>query len=135
MTLTALREDALRTTPEGFALRLSLPWIRSLPLASLVDLAVAIDGAAPSSLLVAVGDRTLTPSALAFERGWWFLQDRLVIRGRTPLGRGAHRISVSFSLLIPYLDAGGAGPLRLPFSADADLVPDAAVPSVSRDVA
>ena len=32
MTLTALRDDALRSTDDGFALRLGLPWIRSLPL-------------------------------------------------------------------------------------------------------
>ena len=44
MTLTALRDDALRSTDDGFALLLGLPWIRSLPVASLADLAVSIDG-------------------------------------------------------------------------------------------
>ena len=44
MTLAALRDDALSSTTDGFALRLSLPWIRSLPLASLDALEVVVDG-------------------------------------------------------------------------------------------
>ena len=44
MTLAALRDDALSSTADGFAVRLSLPWIRSLPLASLDDVEVVVDG-------------------------------------------------------------------------------------------
>ena len=31
MTLPLLRDDSLITTPDGAAVRVSLPWIRSLP--------------------------------------------------------------------------------------------------------
>ena len=137
MTLSALRADALSSSPDGFALRLSLPWIRSLPIASLVGPSVEIDGVASASLLVQIGDRSVATDALIHERGWWFVQDRIVLRGRTPVSPGAHDVTVSFELVVPYLQAGPDGPLRLPFTASRALVTDAptAVATVSRDVA
>src|SRR6478735_7560757 len=119
MALPVLLSDALTSTPSGFALRLNLPWIRSLPLASLSDLVVALER------------RRVAPSALAFESGWWFVQDRLVLEGRRMLSSGAHDVSVSFTLLIPYLQSGPAGPLTLPFHAAAPLTPEASTPAVS----
>ena len=137
MTLAALRDDALSTRSDGFLLRLSLPWIRSLPIASLVDPAVEIDGTSAGRLMVQVGDRTVTTDALLHERGWWFIQDRIVLRGRTPLASGPHDIGVSFRLTVPYLQAGPDQPLTLPFAFSRTLLPDAttAAPTVSRDVA
>ena len=122
MTLTALREDALVATPTGFALRLSLPWIRSLPLASLAELSVTIDDEVfaedlfAGGLRVLLGDgRLVRPAGLAGEGGWWFIQDALELRAEHPLGEGAHRVAVAFTLTIPYLPAGPAAPLTLPF--------------------
>ena len=69
MTLTALRDDALSSTADGFALRLGLPWIRSLPLASLRDLSVSIDGEAIDPLTVELDGRLVDPGALADEAG------------------------------------------------------------------
>ena len=57
MTLAALRDDALSSTADGFALRLSLPWIRSLPLASLDAVEVVVDGERVDRL----GDRARRP--------------------------------------------------------------------------
>lgn len=137
MTLPALRADALSTTPDGFALRLSLPWIRSLPLSSLVDPHVEIDGEPSRSLVAQIGDRAVPVDALIHERGWWFVQDRVVLRGRRTLRPGPHEVAVSFGLIVPYLQSGPDGPLRLPFTASRTLVADAtpAVATVSRDVA
>ena len=59
MTLTALRDDALRSADGGFVLRLGLPWIRSLPLASLADLTVAIDGEPAEGLTVQLDGRDI----------------------------------------------------------------------------
>jgi hypothetical protein len=136
VTLSALRHDALTTTTDGFALRLNLPWIRSLPLASLDSLEVVVDGQPVESLTIALGDRLVDPAAIAQERGWWFLQDRLVLRGARMLQHGAHDVSVSFRLAIPYLQTGPDGPLTLPFRIDRSLVLDASAssPSFSRDV-
>lgn len=136
MTLSALRDDALSTRPDGFVLRLSLPWIRSLPLASLHDVAVEIDGEPAGQLTAEIGDRSVTPAALRHERGWWFIQDRVVLRGRRPVTPGRHTVTVTFHLVIPYLPAGPDGPLSLPFSTTRALQTDVApVASVSRDVA
>jgi hypothetical protein len=135
VTLPALRDDALASAPDGFVVRLSLPWIRSLPLASVEAVDVTIDGEQAEGLSIALGDRLIPASTLSEQSGWWFLQDRLVLRGGRMLRRGAHDVSVSFRLLIPYLQVGPDGPLTLPFRIDRSLVLDApGTPSISRDV-
>ena len=137
MTLAALRDDALSSTTGGFELRLGLPWIRSLPLASLDGVEVVVDRERVDGITVALGDRRVDPAALAQERTWWFLQDRVVLRGARMLRPGVHNVAVAFRLVIPYLQVGPDGPLALPFRIDRSLVLDAAAsaPSVSRDVA
>lgn len=137
MTHAALRDGALSSTTDGFELRLGLPWIRSLPLASLDGVEVLVDGERVDGITVALGDRRVDPAALAQERAWWFLQDRVVLRGARMLRPGVHDVAVAFRLVIPYLQVGPNGPLALPFRVDRSLVLDAAAsaPSVSRDVA
>ncbi|KAA9105067.1 hypothetical protein [Microbacterium rhizomatis] len=136
MSLEILREDALVSNADGMALRLSLPWIRSLPLASLVDLEVAIDGAPVTAPSISLGTRSLPPTDLAGEDAWWFIQDRVVVTARGTTGEGAHEVAVSFRLVVPYLQTGPDGPLVLPFHAERSLVVDApaSAPTVSRDV-
>lgn len=141
MTLPILREDSLRVSssddgPAGFQLRLSLPWIRSLPVASVADLAIALAGEPARNVRVRLGDRAVAPSGLADEPGWWFLQDRLVVSGEDGLAPGHHQVTVTFRLMVPYLPAGPDAPLFLPFRATASLVADASpAPTVSHDVA
>ncbi|AXJ11661.1 hypothetical protein [Arthrobacter sp. PM3] len=138
MLQTALREDALTATPAGFELRVGLPWIRSMPLSSVAGLAVEVDGAPvlPGELTVVLGPRSVPADSLAAEPGWWFVQDRLVLAGRHELRGSAHAVAVDFQLLVPYLQAGPATPLVLPFHLEARLDPDRApAPSASRDVA
>ena len=138
MLQTALREDALTATPGGFELRVGLPWIRSMPLSSLADLAVEVDGVPlePGEFAVVLGNREVPADSLGEEAGWWFVQDRLVLAGRRTLGAGVHTVAVDFQLLVPYLQAGPGSPLVLPFHLEARLDPDRApLPRVSRDVA
>jgi hypothetical protein len=135
---TALRHDALTITPDGFELRVGLPWIRSMPLSSVSALGVEVDGVpvAPDDLAVLLGDRKVSAAALPNERGWWFIQDRLVLAGTRGLHRGVHAVSASFQLLVPYLQARPGSPLVLPFHLQAQL--DTAValtPGASSDVA
>lgn len=134
---SALRDDALTSTPTGTELRVGLPWIRSLPLACLRGLRVEIDGTEVPGARVRLGDRLLDDADLLAEEGWWYAQDRLVVSlpARVPAGRRS--VAVSFRLLIPYLAAGpGGGPLELPMHLAADLHLDhPRVPSVSLDVA
>lgn len=136
MALPILRDDALVSLSDGFALRVSLPWIRSLPVASVAGLNVWIDGEEVAPLHVRLGDRAVSVDALAAEPSWWFLQDRLVVEGAAEPGSGSRRVGVSLHLRIPYLQAGPDGPLTLPFHVERTLVADAAAaPTVSRDVA
>ncbi|UZX01793.1 hypothetical protein F8G81_03500 [Arthrobacter sp. CDRTa11] len=138
MLQTALREDALTATPEGFELRIGLPWIRSMPLSSVLELTVEIDGVAVEAgeLAVVLGPRQVSAQELEGEASWWFVQDRLVLAGLRKLHGGTHRIAVDFQLLVPYLQARPGSPLVLPFHMEAGLELDhARVPSVSRDVA
>jgi hypothetical protein len=113
MPLRALQDDALTRMDDGCEVRIALPWIRSLPLHCVHDLAVSIDGAPITPVTVRLGSRRVAAGALADQSGWWYLQDRLVIDG-PPLEPGVHEVSVRFDLDVPYLAAGPHGPLRLP---------------------
>ncbi|MHC6594599.1 C-glycoside deglycosidase beta subunit domain-containing protein [Arthrobacter sp. C152] len=138
MMETALREDALTLTPDGFELRVGLPWIRSMPLSCIGGLAAEVDGGPipPGELSVALGRRSVAADALAQEPGWWFIQDRLVLRCRRGLRSGSHAVAVDFQLMVPYLQAAPGRPLVLPFHVAARLEPRReAVPSAARDVA
>ncbi|MFS0795413.1 hypothetical protein [Microbacterium sp. 1P10AE] len=133
MVLTALRDDALHTLPDGYALRLSLPWIRSLPLAGLVDPAVRIDGHSTPATVV-LGDRRVDPADLETETLWWHLQDRVALHVTDAGSPGIHEVSVSFGLEVPYLEGGPDGPLRLPFFFTRALDTETPTTGVSRDV-
>jgi len=138
MLETALREDALTVSPGGFEVRVSLPWIRSMPLSSIAGLRLEVDGhpLPAGGPMVMLGSRLVPPHALEAERGWWFVQDRLVLAGPGGLSAGTHDVMVEFQLMVPYLQARPGGPLVLPFHLEARLELDAApVPTVSRDVA
>ncbi|RFA12601.1 hypothetical protein B7R21_09645 [Subtercola boreus] len=139
MTLSALRPDALAVTPGGFELRLSLPWIRSMPLSSIAGLEVRLDGV-PVVVDIVVGTRRITPGDLVAETGWWFIQDRLVLAGHEHPGPGEHDVEVRFTLMVPYLQGAPDAPLTLPFTVAARLVPGiaagagAVIATVSHDV-
>lgn len=125
MTLAALRDDALRSTDDGFVLLVALPWIRSLPVAGLTDLVVVIDGdVVPVS--VGVEGTRVAATALEHESAWWFVQDRLALHGTVAVDPGQHEVEVSFHLAIPYLQIGPDGPLVLPFRLRETLRTDAA---------
>ena len=134
----ALRHDALTATPEGFELRLGLPWIRSMPLASVAGLRLAVAGVAvaPPELAVVLGARRVPADALQAEAGWWFIQDRLVLAAPRELPAGTHAVAVDFELMVPYLQARPGSPLVLPFHVESRLDADrTAEPGTSRDVA
>lgn len=135
--LEILRDDALTTTRRGFELRVSLPWIRSLPLASLSGLALLIDGDVVDGVHVVLRDRTIPVAELAHHDGWWFVQDRVVLTARRRVAPGSHAVHLSFALSVPYLQAGPDAPLQIPFDVERSLTTDVATaaPTVARDVA
>lgn len=120
MALPMLLDDALIATETGLTLRVSLPWIRSMPLAAVTDLSVSVDGEGVSVDAVLEG-RRLPSEELSRATGWWFIQDRLELQGQHALSPGAHVVALSFVLLVPYLQAGPSGPLALPFRVEHEL--------------
>jgi hypothetical protein len=136
MSLPLLRDDALTTDVDGLVLRLCLPWIRSLPLSSVHDLTVTLDGEAVDAVVVLSGGRRVAAADVSAEDGWWFVQDRLAVHLPSVASAASHRVDVSFQLAVPYLMAGPDGPLTLPFAASRMLGVDApSAPTVARDVA
>ena len=137
MTLPALLDDALRSEESGFSVRLALPWIRSLPIASLSALTLSVDGKPVEPLTVRLGERRTAPNRLSDEDGWWFVQDRVVLCCEEDLKPGVHNVSVDFRLIIPNLMMGPDGPLHLPFHFERYLTVDsvAGPGSVARNVA
>ncbi len=139
--LTMLRDDALISTSSGCAVRIALPWIRALPLSSLGDLAIEIDGRAVTGWTGSLAGRSVavrgsaSDDALPDENAWWFVQDRLSVESAQALAPGIHEVSISFRLTVPYLPGGDGGPLTLPFGArrrlelDADVADPAAPPA------
>ena len=125
MTLPLLRDDSLISTSDGSALRVSLPWIRSLPLTSLQHPAVTIDDVPVEDVAVLLDGRRVAPGDLSEDHGWWFQQDRVTLAVPHELAPGIHEVVVEFGLRIPYLQVGPDGPLTLPFRAEKSLVLDA----------
>ena len=125
MTLPLLRDDSLISTSDGSALRVSLPWIRSLPLTSLQHPGVTIDDVPVEDVAVLLDGRRVAPGDLSEDHGWWFQQDRVTLAVPHELAPGIHEVVVEFGLRIPYLQVGPDGPLTLPFRAEKSLVLDA----------
>lgn len=116
MTLPVLHDDALHRDRDASALALCLPWIRSLPLSSLLDLRIRIDGVPADPRQVTANGVHHRVDRLPHSDDWWYLQDRLVAT-LPPVTPGTHDVDVSLRLLIPYLAGSAGGPLILPFSA------------------
>ncbi|WP_426322312.1 hypothetical protein [Microbacterium sp. E-13] len=126
MTLPILLDDAMIATETGFSLRVSLPWIRSMPLAAVTGIAVRIDGEPVIVDAVLADRREVARAYLSRETGWWFIQDRLELRAARTLSPGPHDVALSFTLAVPYLPAGPDGPLTLPFRVERTLALQAA---------
>lgn len=134
MALPVLLDDALDAHADGPFLRLSLPWIRSLPVAGVRDLAVTIDREPLAEVEVRWGDAWLPAETLRSRDDWWYIQDRLVLR--VPSARTdapVVDVLVSFALEIPYLAAGPSGPLTLRFSERRPLEPGTPHPRAGLD--
>ncbi len=104
-----IAEDSLRPHPDGLALKLTIPWYRSLWLSSVSTLRVTVDGTE-----IPAGD-------LAFELGGtryaiaelpdqsdelWFLQQHplLIVRRDQPVALGEqHEVEISGELRLPYM--------------------------------
>lgn len=115
-----IHEDSLRPDPDGLALRLTLPWYRSLWLSSVTSLELTIDGEAvpESDIRFRIAERDYRLDELpAQSETLWFLQEHplLVVRRDTPVVLGdRHDVVLVGQLRLPYMqiapgEDGGPG--------------------------
>ncbi|MDY0911152.1 C-glycoside deglycosidase beta subunit domain-containing protein [Microbacterium sp. CFBP9034] len=104
-----IHDDSLRAHPDGFALRLTLPWYRSLWLSSVTSLELTIDGEAvsPDHLRFVLGDREYALDELPEQsETLWYLQEHplLIARREQRVSLGEkHEVTLIGQLRLPYM--------------------------------
>lgn len=104
-----IQEDSLRVHPEGVAVRLTLPWYRSLWLSSVTRLQLTIDGAevAASDLSFELAGRRYALDELPQQSDTlWYLQEHplLIVRRDEPIALGEqHEVEIFGELRLPYM--------------------------------
>lgn len=144
-----IHSDSLRPHPEGLALRLTIPWYRSLWLSSVTRIEVSIDGEAvpQDDVRFELEGRRYALDELPDEsETLWFLQQHplLVVSRDEPVAVGeTHEVEVVGELRLPYMqiapgEAGGPGlyvPNHVRNALTLEVVDeDAPVPAFARDV-
>ncbi|MGA7148632.1 MAG: DUF6379 domain-containing protein [Microbacterium sp.] len=115
-----IHDDSLRPHPDGLALRLTLPWYRSLWLSSVTSLDLTVDGekASQDDLRLALGDREFRLDELPEQsETLWYLQEHplLVVRRERAVALGErHDVTLIGQLRLPYMqiapgEDGGPG--------------------------
>ncbi|WP_295832171.1 DUF6379 domain-containing protein [uncultured Microbacterium sp.] len=104
-----IHDDSLRAHPDGLALRLTIPWYRSLWLSSVTTLALTVDGdqVDAADLRVEFGDTSYGLDELpAQSERLWFLQEHplLIARRDAPVALGeTHDVVLHGELRLPYM--------------------------------
>ncbi|WP_374312955.1 DUF6379 domain-containing protein [Microbacterium sp.] len=115
-----IHDDSLRPHPDGLALRLTLPWYRSLWLSSVTSLELTVDeeSVPPADLSLELGGRRYPLDDLpAQSETLWFLQEHplLIVRRDHAASVGEqHRVTLVGQLRLPYMqiapgENGGPG--------------------------
>jgi sugar phosphate isomerase/epimerase len=104
-----IAEDSLRPHPDGLALKLTIPWYRSLWLSSVSTLRVTVDGAeipADDLAFELGGSRYAIAELPDRSHELWFLQQHpsLVVRRDQPVALGEqHEVEIFGELRLPYM--------------------------------
>jgi hypothetical protein len=107
-----IADHSLRPTADGYQLTVRIPWYRALPLSSVTNVTVALDGTSVDSdrirFQVDGEPYALTELGKHWDR-WWYVRDdaELLVHDPVPLGPGTHEVRASLGLYIPYLPAHG----------------------------
>jgi len=124
-----IHEDSLRRHADGLALRLTLPWYRSLWLSSVTSLDLTVDGhaVAQDDLRFVLAGREYRLDELAQQsETLWFLQEHplLVVRRDEKVALGeTHEVTLVGQLRLPYMQ----------IAPGTDSEPGMYVPNVVRD--
>lgn len=145
-----ITEDSLRPHAEGLALKLTIPWYRSLWLSSVSTLRLTIDGTEvpPHDMAFELAGARHPIDALPEQsETLWFLQQHplLIVRRDDPVGLGdQHDVEIFGELRLPYMQiapgAGGAAGTYVPNVVRQSLTlvatqTDAAPPAMTTDAA
>ncbi|WP_150958214.1 DUF6379 domain-containing protein [Microbacterium testaceum] len=119
-----LGPDAVATTDGGLRLSIRQPWYRSLPLSSVVDLEVSVDGQSvdrDALRMTVAGEEYGLDDLPARWDTVWFIQDAAEVDVPVALEPGSARVEVALTLRFPYIIIDGVGPLRRRTTATADV--------------
>jgi hypothetical protein len=118
--VTLIEDDSLRTTPDGFEVKVRLNWYRSLPLSCIERVSLVLDGQAidPASISFAVNDHAYPLNDMPSLTGeYWYIQDSAVLQVRQPSLVAAgepHTIEAEITLRAPYIMVGPGKFLTMP---------------------
>jgi sugar phosphate isomerase/epimerase len=104
-----IHDDSLRPHPDGLALRLTLPWYRSLWLSSVTSLDLTVDGEVvpQEDLRFVLGDHEYTLEELPGQsETLWFLQEHPLLVARREEGvvlGERHDVTLAGQLRLPYM--------------------------------
>ncbi len=108
-----LKDDALKATASGFNLKVRSHWYRSLPLSSLGNLQVKINGLTIPHTQIKIeldGAIYSMEQVASLYKTWWFVLDPLALHiteNNLQLKKGnQYNIEVEMGLLIPYVLTG-----------------------------
>jgi hypothetical protein len=105
-------DDSLVAGENGYSIHARMPWYRGLPLSSIMDLALTVDGqAAPPQAITVETDgveRTLSQAAETWDQYWYVLDDLIIrVAGGRVEQRDQHTVDLTLGLRIPYLPIKG----------------------------
>lgn len=110
-----IEDDSLTVTTRGVSVSLRLPWYRALPLSCIAGATLAVDGrdVDPVTLRLTVDGtaRALGELPPRYDT-WWYVLDSAILsapgaRLAVPGPEAGHEVSVSLTLIIPYLPVAG----------------------------
>lgn len=105
-------DNSLVADESGYSIRARMPWYRGLPISSIMDLAIAVDGqiAAPRAITIETDGvkRTLSEAAQVWDQSWYVLDDLIIhVAGVHVEIRDGHKVDLTLGLRIPYLPLNG----------------------------
>lgn len=122
MLAAEIIEDGTLRMREGTVhLDVRMPWYRALPLSSIAEASLVIDGSPvnPETVTWTINGVTRPASELAeLWQEFWYVLDSATISGALPAGIDPsdlkpHEVAVALSLYIPYLPNAAHGVLRI----------------------
>jgi hypothetical protein len=107
-----LPDDALTETADGFDVAIRLHWYRSLPLSSIANIDLKIDGEiiALEKMQFELNGKVHQMNELEnLYKEWWFILDRAILhvhQTKKINQSKQHEVELEFGLLLPYILVG-----------------------------